>query len=233
MLLPKVHPLDVSHLTVWPPHSSVDSTSHRKMHSAVFVTAAATALVAGCQAAFTGNLNYNSPSPHASHVNMGMNLAQISARSWKRSSRAYEPQELNFTHGVASGDPFEDSVILWTRVAPLMDSDQSNVTVEGDVPLYVHDNERFIQADANPICVEWKVYEGKAGNSTCRQSNDTIGIGLVSSGEAYTTSDIDFTVKVSLIAFPSTKKLIDHGPGRSWWPQALDDLSLPVQHLRF
>lgn len=171
------------------------------MRSSLAVVAAA-ALVAGCEAAFTGNLNYNSPSPDKRHVNMGMNMPQISARSWKRSSRAYEPHELNFTHGVASGDPFAESVILWTRVAPFMDSDNSNVTVEGDVPLYAHDNERFIQADANPICVEWKVYEGKAGgNSTCRRSNETIGINLVSSGEAYTTSDIDFTVKVCLRFF--------------------------------
>ena len=46
---------------------------------------------------------------------------------------------LNFTHDVASGDSYADSVILWTRASPELDNDRSNATVEGTVPLYNHD----------------------------------------------------------------------------------------------
>jgi alkaline phosphatase D len=60
------------------------------------------------------------------------------------------------------------------------------VTVEGSVSFYNHDTETYIKADANPICVEWTVFK-KCGNATGPP---------VSSGKAFTTSDIDFTVKV-------------------------------------
>lgn len=51
---------------------------------------------------------------------------------------------LNFTHGVASGDPYPNSVILWTRLAPMFDNDDSNVTVSGFVPLYNHDTSEYV-----------------------------------------------------------------------------------------
>jgi len=78
-------------------------------------------------------------------------------------------------------------VILWTRVAPSKKSDDSEVTVEGTAPLYDHETEKYIKASANPICVEWKVYESKKGKATGK---------VVKKGKAYTTSDIDYTVKV-------------------------------------
>ncbi|KAK3063745.1 hypothetical protein LTS18_013112, partial [Coniosporium uncinatum] len=40
----------------------------------------------------------------------------------------WDPNQLNFTHGIASGDPYPDSIILWTRVAPMLANDNSNVT---------------------------------------------------------------------------------------------------------
>lgn len=76
-------------------------------------------------------------------------------------------------------------MILWTRIAPSAASDPSNVTVEGTVDLYNHETEKYVKADANPICVEWKVWEPSAKDK------------IASKGKAYTTSDIDFTVKVS------------------------------------
>jgi alkaline phosphatase D len=84
-------------------------------------------------------------------------------------------------------------VILWTRIAPSTESDASNVTVEGTVPVYNHDTETYIEADANPICVEWAVWR----EATEIRTNETYSGPVVSSGTAYTTGDIDFTVKVS------------------------------------
>lgn len=132
-------------------------------------------------ATFDGNLNYASPSRR--HSGLGIDVPHVSRRSLKRGAVAYEADELDFTHGVASGDPFPDSVILWTRVAPSLVSDTSNVTVEGPVPVYSHDTETYIKADPSPICVEWTVSPSGSPD-------------VVSSGEAYTTSDIDYTVKV-------------------------------------
>ncbi|OTA64587.1 alkaline phosphatase-like protein [Hypoxylon sp. EC38] len=142
----------------------------------------ATELLAGFAAAtFDGNLNYASPSRR--HSGLGIDVPRVSRRSLKRGAVAYRAEELNFTHGVASGDPYPDSVILWTRVAPSLESDASNVTVEGTVPLYNHDTQTYINADPSPICVEWKVFS--SGDED-----------VVSSGQAYTTSDIDYTLKV-------------------------------------
>ncbi|KAI1300350.1 alkaline phosphatase-like protein [Xylaria venustula] len=135
-------------------------------------------------AAFDGNINYVSPSRR--HPTLGIDIPHVARRSLKRGNVAYTSDDLNFTHGVASGDPYPDSIILWTRVAPSSASDPSNVTVEGPVPLYNHDTQTYIEADPSPICVDWAVFpEGGENSST-----------VISSGKAYTTSDIDYTVKV-------------------------------------
>lgn len=75
-------------------------------------------------------------------------------------------------------------MILWTRIAPSLESDTSNITVEGNVPFYSHETERYIQTSSNPICLDWRI----ATDEGCSA--------VVSSGQAYTTSDIDYTVKV-------------------------------------
>lgn len=139
-------------------------------------------------ASFDGNLNYGSPSRR--HDGLGIDIEHVARRTWKRGNVAYQPSELHFTHGVASGDPWADSVILWTRIAPTNESDASEVTVSGTAPLYNHETERYIKADPNPICVEWKVLRSKCSNSTQN---------VAASGKAYTTSDIDYTVKVCLV----------------------------------
>lgn len=66
-----------------------------------------------------------------------------------------------------------------------MEHDRSNVTVEGDVELYSHETERWIQASKRPICVDWRLHEDAelSGQATA-------------SGRGYTTSDIDYTLKV-------------------------------------
>ena len=63
---------------------------------------------------------------------------------------------------MASGDPYEDSVILWTRAYP---TDPARVDV--------------------PVCVKYAVYTDKSASGKA-----------VSSGFAYTSYDVDFTVKV-------------------------------------
>lgn len=75
-------------------------------------------------------------------------------------------------------------MILWTRIAPSLESDRSNITVEGSVPFYSHETERYIQTSSNPICLDWVV------------ATDENLSAVVTSGKAYTTSDIDYTVKV-------------------------------------
>ncbi|TQS33901.1 hypothetical protein Golomagni_05739 [Golovinomyces magnicellulatus] len=146
----------------------------------------ATSLLAlAASASFDGNLNYDSPSRR--HQGLGIDVPLVERRSWKRGNVAHAASELSFTHGVASGDPWPESVILWTRVAPSNESDASEVTVSGTAPLWNHETEKYIKADPNPICVEWKVLKSKCANRTDN---------VVTSGKAYTTSDIDYTVKV-------------------------------------
>ena len=162
------------------------------MRPLVFFTAGAS-LLHHVTTSFIGNINYHSPSRRDQHANLGLHIDRISRRSLKRGNIAYSSSELSFTHGIASGDPYPDSVILWTRIAPSTESDASNVTVEGTVPVYNHDTETYIEADANPICVEWAVWR----EATENRANETYSGPVVSSGTAYTTGDIDFTVKVS------------------------------------
>ncbi|CEL02056.1 hypothetical protein ASPCAL01631 [Aspergillus calidoustus] len=157
------------------------------------------ALFSGALASYNGNLNYRSPSLNGDHINMGIDTAAIHRRSLaKRDETPYSASQLNFTHSVASGDPYANSVILWTRIAPSLEASDSNVTVSGDVPLYDHENERYAKASAHPICVEYRVFRDQEGRR------------VVDSGRAYTSSDIDFTVKVE------AKKL---RPFTSYWYQ--------------
>lgn len=144
------------------------------------------ALSSGAMASYGGNLNYRSPSLR--HTGMGINLDVVHARSLaKRDEVPFKPSELNFTHSVASGDPYADSVILWTRVAPTMDHDYSNVTVSGTAGYFSHENERFVKASAHPICVDYRVFSDEKGSD------------VVDKGRAFTSSDIDYTVKVSYL----------------------------------
>ncbi|KAF5549801.1 alkaline phosphatase [Fusarium mexicanum] len=140
-------------------------------------------LLAFSEASFDGNINYGSPSPR--HTQLGIDVEKAQRRSWKRGSVAFKPEELNFTHGVASGDPWPNSIILWTRIAPTNVSSADTAPIDGTEPLYSHETKKFIQADPNPICLHWKVFPvGKKDSKS-----------VVSSGKAYTTADIDYTVK--------------------------------------
>lgn len=134
-------------------------------------------------ATYRNNLVYLSPSGR--HPVLGISLGKVQART--AASSPWDPAKLNFTHGVASGDPWDDSVILWTRVAPIgADNDATNVTVEGLVDLYSHDSETWVKSSSAPVCVEWAISASK----TLEKGN------VVDSGEAWTSSDVDWTVKV-------------------------------------
>lgn len=144
------------------------------------VLLAIAALAVAARADWSGNLNYGSPSH--SHPALGISMAKVMKR---QAGPSYmDAGMLNFTHGVASGDPYPDSVILWTRASPELDNDRSNVTVEGTVPLYNHDTKQYVRASSNPVCVSYVV-------ATDEELND-----VAAEGKAYTSSDIDYTVKV-------------------------------------
>lgn len=142
-------------------------------------------LGSGATASYSGNLNYRSPS--SLHPSLGIDVDKVAKRQLaKRDKTDWDLSRLNYTHGVASGDPYSDSVILWTRIAPSVESDTSNITVEGNVPFYSHETEQYIQTSSNPICLEYKV------------ATDAGLANVVTAGQAYTTSDIDYTTKVCL-----------------------------------
>lgn len=144
---------------------------------------------AAATASYSGNLNYRSPSEH--HPGLGVSIHRVAKRGVPGSS--FDPSKLHFTHGVASGDPYADSVILWTRCSPTFDDVHSNSTTHGLVPLYNpvpiysgnEDAEEQVAVSNAPICLDYKV------------SNDESFKHIAAEGTVYTSSDIDHTVKVS------------------------------------
>jgi len=84
---------------------------------------------------------------------------------------------VNFTHSVASGDPLDTSIILWTRAVPLPSS-------SGQLP-----------DQSVPVCVSFRI--GLTSDFSGRN---------IDSGEAFTSYDVDFTVKVEATKLqPDTK----------------------------
>lgn len=137
-------------------------------------------------ASYASNLNYRSPSHN--HPSLGIAIHKVNKRN--AGSSPVNAASLNFTHGVASGDPHPDSVILWTRVAPIQDDVNNNSTVSGYVPLYnpvpiYGDDNGTTPVSTSPICVSFKVATDKALSK------------VVDSGTAYTSSDVDYTLKVT------------------------------------
>jgi alkaline phosphatase D len=150
------------------------------LHSLALLAFAGTAL-----ASYGANLNYRSPSNH--HPGLGISIPKVVKRSNPTEKR--DASSLNFTHGVASGDPYATSVILWTRCAPMMDDVDDNSTVSGTVPLYnpvplYNDTDEGKPPSKSPVCLNYAV-------ATDKQMKD-----LVDHGTVYTSSDVDYTVKV-------------------------------------
>lgn len=144
----------------------------------------ALAIAAGSAAAAAAsphgrNLAYLSPSRR--HPSLAVSVSHVVRR--QEAQELYAASEVNFTHGVASGDPLADSVILWTRLAPTPNNTASDTVPEGVVPIYGHP-----EADEptdRAACVEFTVASDKAMQN------------VVDRGSAYTSSDVDYTIKVS------------------------------------
>ncbi|KIJ34147.1 hypothetical protein M422DRAFT_263800 [Sphaerobolus stellatus SS14] len=80
---------------------------------------------------------------------------------------------VNFTHAVASGDPLSTSVLLWTRAVPLPSTTPSNPS-----------STPFLPDQSVPVCVKFEI------------ATDNAFKHVVDSGNAFTSYDVDFTVKV-------------------------------------
>ncbi|KAK5269121.1 hypothetical protein LTR99_009322 [Exophiala xenobiotica] len=150
------------------------------MHSLAFLSLVATTL-----ASYGANLNYRSPS--VNHPSLGISVRKVVKRHDPRST--FAAGSLNFTHGVASGDPYLNSVILWTRCSPTFDDVNNNSTTSGFVPLYnpvpiYNDTDEAKPVSTSPVCLNWKI-----------ASNNKLS-SVVDSGTVYTSSDVDYTVKV-------------------------------------
>ena len=142
-------------------------------------------LAGAAAASYAANLNYRSPSWN--HPGLGISIHKVNKRN--AGAPPYTAARLNFTHGVASGDPYPQSVVLWTRCAPIADNVKDNTTVSGYVPLYnpvpIYDDENAISTA--PICVSFKIATDRGLTQ------------VVDSGTAYTSSDVDYTLKVGKI----------------------------------
>ncbi|KAI5781564.1 PhoD-like phosphatase-domain-containing protein [Geopyxis carbonaria] len=112
------------------------------------------------------NLSYLSPSTNHPHFAIPGDHSPPSLH--KRSLSSSQP--LTFTHGVASGDPYDTSVILWTRAVP------ANRGIDADSHLY-----RPTQPSA---CVAWEVSDTAEFTT------------LVAQGRTATGPEVDYTVKV-------------------------------------
>ena len=166
------------------------------MSSIIQALTVALSLATSAKATFESNLNYRSPSHR--HPALGIEIRKVHARNTPEA--AWRPEDLSFTHGVASGDPLDRSVIIWTRAAPTADNDNSNVTVSGHVALYSHETEQFVKASKAPVCVQYKVA------SDSRLKN------VVDRGTVYTSSDIDYTVKLEAKGLKPYTRYCENSP---------------------
>lgn len=162
-----------------------------KLTWSIVLSSAATAA-----ASYAGNLNYRSPSEN--HPGLGVSIHRVVKRGAPGS--AFDPSKLHFTHGVASGDPYSDSVILWTRCSPTYDDVHSNSSTMGLVPLYnpvpIYSDEEG--SEKVPVSVP-EDQEPMSNAPVCLNymvSEDESFTHAVSEGTVYTSSDIDYTVKV-------------------------------------
>ncbi|KAL4265206.1 PhoD-like phosphatase metallophosphatase domain-containing protein [Pleurotus pulmonarius] len=167
------------------------------MRSLVFTF---TALAVGSQATLLLDRNLAYRSPFIDHPEHGLDTTSIHARHVQHSKRQiidatpFKDEHypnfygsdfsnspfvwnggLNFTHSVASGDPFDTSVLLWTRAVPASST--------GALP-----------DQSVPVCVSFKI-----------STSNTLSP-VIDSGEAFTSYDVDFTVKVEATGLkPDTK----------------------------
>ncbi|KAI0673017.1 PhoD-like phosphatase-domain-containing protein [Trametes maxima] len=166
------------------------------MVSVLFV-GIALGVLAGATELFDRNLAYSSPftnAPHLSHDTRSLQKRHADyvkrQLSDTQSSNGFKDEHyptfyggdfssspwiynggINFTHSGKSqdhtfrGDPFDNSVLLWTRAVP------DGPTLPSDVSI--------------PVCVSFKIFD-----------NDKLTGRPIDSGDAFTSYDVDHTVKV-------------------------------------
>lgn len=75
----------------------------------------------------------------------------------------------------------------------MFDDDTSNATVSGYVPLYnpvpIYDDKNGTAVSTAPICVSFKIASDKGLKN------------VIDSGQAYTSSDVDYTLKVWRVTY--------------------------------
>lgn len=71
-----------------------------------------------------------------------------------------------------------------------MQANWNQVTVSGTAPLFNHNTNDYVSVSTAPVCVNWQI--STSPNMT----------GPVNSGQAYTSSDIDYTIKVEVKMTP-------------------------------
>lgn len=135
-------------------------------------------------AGYAQNLNFRSPS-HV-HPDLGISIPKVAKRNADPAA-TFDAKSLSFTHGVASGDPYPHSVILWTRCAPENDNVDDDSPVEGTAGLYnpvpIQDG-HSTPPSSSPVCLKYKVSEDKDFKK------------IADRGTVFTSSDVDYTVKV-------------------------------------
>ncbi|KAK2764866.1 hypothetical protein FQN54_008563 [Arachnomyces sp. PD_36] len=135
-------------------------------------------------ASYAQNINFRSPS-HV-HPNLGISIPKVAKRNVEPHG-SIDAASLSFTHGVASGDPYPNSVILWTRCAPEVDNVDDDTPVEGTAGLYnnvpIQDG-HATPLSKSPVCLNYKV------------SKDEDFKKIADKGTVFTSSDVDYTVKV-------------------------------------
>ncbi|KAK4056502.1 hypothetical protein OIO90_002349 [Microbotryomycetes sp. JL221] len=112
------------------------------------------------------NLAYRSPSTRVK--SLAIDTDHVTKRLGKRWSDTYQGN-LSFPYGVASGDPYSDSVILWTNPRKI---DSTGASIPNAWP---------------PICLQWIVSASE---------NDFTKSSMVQNGYVTTTEDVRFSTKV-------------------------------------
>ncbi|KAI0709470.1 PhoD-like phosphatase-domain-containing protein [Earliella scabrosa] len=160
------------------------------MLSAALLASVAFSIVTSATELFDRNLAYSSPfanAPHLSHNTKSLlrRHAEFAKRQLgnTESSDGFTDEHyptfyggdfstspfiynggINFTHSVASGDPFNTSVLLWTRAVPVGTT---------------------LPDQSIPVCVSFKIFD-----------NEDLSGSPIDSGSAFTSYDVDFTLKV-------------------------------------
>ncbi|KAI0709471.1 PhoD-like phosphatase-domain-containing protein [Earliella scabrosa] len=157
----------------------------------ILIASVALGVATGATELFDRNLAYSSPfvnTPHLSHDTRSLKARHVDFVKRQQlddtqSSNGFTDEHyptfyggdfsnspwiynggINFTHSVASGDPWDTSVLLWTRAVPV------------GPPL---------PDQSIPVCVSFKIF-----------NNPKLFGHPVDSGEAFTSYDVDFTLKV-------------------------------------